>query len=61
MKFTRNEDLKKKRWLKIKGENEKNAWANAFNMINQSLDQKYKENEISDRKLNTKSYEKMKL
>jgi hypothetical protein len=31
--------IKKTRWLKIKGEN---AWANAFKMITQTLDQKYK-------------------
>lgn len=33
---------KNTRWLKIKGENEKNAWSNAFKTINQTLDQKYK-------------------
>jgi len=43
--------IKKTRWLKIKGENEKNAWANAneknawanaFKTINQMLHRKYK-------------------
>jgi len=43
MKFTRNDDfLFFFKWSKIKGENEKNAWANVFKMINQTLDQKYK-------------------